>query len=155
MSLSKIVIGIAGMLIALMLSIVASGQNVEGEHTIILTGNVVGPVADIVKLPLEGRVYVDINLTIINAGEKRASITIGGSHIVLEPGSSSHVEIYDLRHPFRVEFEDGEGELQVVVKAVWKERVLPLLSLISILVLMLSMILAGYGLIEYIVLRKL
>ncbi|MDM7275353.1 MAG: hypothetical protein P3X22_004435 [Thermoprotei archaeon] len=155
MSLAKIVMGIAGMILALMMSIVASGQDFEGEHSVTLTGNVRGPVAEIVKLPLEGRVYTDVDLTINNTGGKRASITIGGSRIVLAPGSSKHVEVYDLTSLFKVEFEDGEGELQVVVKAAWKERVTPMLSLVSILVLMLSMIIAGYGLVEYMILRKL
>ncbi len=155
MSLVKITVGISGIILALILSIVASGQDFEGEHTIILTGNVRGRVAEVVELPLEGRVYRDVDLIISNMGGKRAVITIGRSSLSLEPGGSRHVEVYDLTGLIKVEFEDGEGELQVLVKAAWKEKVNPMLSLAAILVLIPSMVIAGYGLIEYVVLRRL
>jgi hypothetical protein len=101
------------------------------------------------------RSYRNVTITISNVGGSWLNVAIGDRQLKLEPGGSTNVKVENLLEVISFNFESSLGRAEVTVYAIWREGVNLLLSLTAIIILIPSMIIASYGILEYIVLKRL
>lgn len=152
--LEKTIAGFVGLLIALALSLTASGVEREWEpRELLFSRDEVGRAHELLGLPLNV-VYVNVTAVARNVGESSVLLKVGNTSLVLQPTSTARVELKDLTDPVAIKFGEGAKELRVELYVRVREGVRPALSVLAILILLLSMILGAYGLVEYAVLRR-
>jgi len=151
--LLKVLAGIAGMFLALALSVAGSGRDEALEpYTVVFNSNSRGLTAKMLGLSLD-RSYTNVTVELVNRGSSLAHVTIGSFNVTLAPSQSVSTSISDLLNLMEVSFVGGGGLLEARVYAVARVNVNPLLSIAALIVLLLSMVVAGYGLVEYILSR--
>ena len=154
MGLAKIVLGLAGILLAFTLSVIASGRDVEGApYTVVVEFNVSKRAFELLNITLD-RPYRNVTIKVSNTGASKLAMSIDAKRLELEAGGVIHVKLDNLLEMISLKFESRLGRAEVTVYTTWREGVNPLLSLIAILILVPSMIVAGYGIVEYVVLRR-
>jgi len=151
--LLKVLAGIAGMFLALALSIAGSGRDEALEpYSVVFNSTSRGLTAKMLGLSLD-RSYTSVTVELVNRGSSLAHITIGSFNATLAPSQSVSTSISNLLEVMEVSFGGGGGLLEARVYAVARVNVNPLLSIAALIVLLLSMVVAGYGLVEYILSR--
>ncbi|MEN2999918.1 MAG: hypothetical protein ABDH61_05025 [Acidilobaceae archaeon] len=152
--LEKMAAGFVGLLIALALSLVASGVEREWEpRELVFSEDKVGRAHELLGLQLNV-VYVNVTLLARNVGGSSVVVKVGNASFSLEPASKVKVELRDLTDPMAIRFGEGARELRLELYVRVREGVRPGLSVLSIFVLLLSLLLGAYGLVEYTVLRR-
>jgi len=155
LSLAKIALGLAGILAAFTLSVIGSGWDTVGApYTLTVESNVSKRAFELLNITLD-RSYRNVTITISNVGGSWLNVAIGDRQLKLEPGGSTNVKVENLLEVISFNFESGLGRAEVTVYTIWREGVNPLLSLTAIIILIPSMIIASYGILEYIVLKRL
>ena len=153
--LEKVAGGFVGLLIALSLSLLASGVEREWEpREVVFREDRAGRAHELLGLQLNV-VYVNVTVLMKNRGEGSALVKVGNSSFSVKPSGRARVELEDLTDPMAIRFEGGTGELGMEVYVRAREGVKPGLAVLAIFVLLLSMLLGAYGLVEYAVLRRL
>jgi len=151
--LLKVLAGVTGMLLALALSIAGSGRDeVLEPYSVVFNSTTKGLIAKMLRLSLD-RSYTSVVVELVNRGSSLAYVTIGSFNTTLAPSQSVSISISNLLDVMEVSFGGGGGLLEARVYAVARVNVNPLLSIAALIVLLLSMIVAGYGLVEYILSR--
>ncbi len=150
----KVVVGLAGILVAFILSVIASGWDVEGTpYTVSLESNISKRVFELLNITLD-RPYKNVTLKISNTGVGGLSVTLGVKRLELDPGGLGYIRVDNLLETISFNFESRLGRAEVTVYTTWREGVNPFISVIAIVILVPSMILAGYGIIEHVILRR-
>ena len=154
MGLAKMALGLAGILLAFMLSVIASGRDVEGApYTIAVEFNVSKRAFELLNITLD-RPYRNVTIKISNIGASKLTMGINDKQLELKAGDVIYVKLDNLFEIISLNFESKLGRAELTVYTTWREGVNPLVSLMAILILVPSMIVAGYGIIEYVVLRR-
>jgi hypothetical protein len=155
LSLAKIALGLAGILAAFTLSVIASGWDTVGApYTLTVESNASKRAFELLNITLD-RSYRNVTITISNVGGSWLNVAIGDRQLKLEPGGSTNVRVENLLEVISFNFESSLGRAEVTVYTIWREGVNLLLSLTAIIILIPSMIIASYGILEYIVLKRL
>lgn len=153
--LFKVVIGLAGLILAFILSVVASGVDVVWEpYTVLFSSDSSGYAASLLKLPL-GKAYRNVTVLFENIGYSSVRVSLDGYEFTLAHSASRVISLDNLLSRLEVDFIGGSGDLRVTVFVVSREGIKPYLSLLSIAILLVSMVIAGYGIVEYVLGRRL
>ncbi len=154
MSVAKITLGLTGILVAFILSIIASGWDVIGiPYTIVFEFNTSKRAFELLNITLD-KPYTNVTIGISNTGDSKLNVAIGVRQFMLNPGDLVYVNIDNLLEIISLNFESRSGRAEVTVYTKWREGVKPIVSVLAILILVPSMIVASYGILEYVVLKR-
>ncbi|MCX8195544.1 MAG: hypothetical protein N3F67_00440 [Acidilobaceae archaeon] len=147
--LEKVALGFLGLLLSLLIAVYAGGRerDLEVREVTFLTDSQ-GRAYRLFGLPL-GLVYVNVSVKLENLGNSSAEVKVRGRPLLLPPLAKAFLELEDLTDLVHVSFEGGRGELRATVYARVREGVRPALSLLALVLILLSLIVGAYGIVEH------
>jgi len=157
LGLPKVIVGVIGLIVALILSIVASGRDVELEpYKVEVVPPLRGSLDKVLDLNPD-RAYLNLTLLVKNNGMTRCYLNLGKQSYTINPLESVVITVVRVDELVSLECPTSNGErgsVTLVVYGMVREGVNVLLSLIALLTMLLSLVIGGVGVVEFIIGRE-
>lgn len=146
-------LGVSGMVVAFLLSLAGSGSVVERDIAVEVVGEKKQRAYEL--LGISGVVAGSkVELSIRNKGPSGALIELNGKRAEVAPGEIVRFELDSMESYISISWLGEKGVAEVSARVAVREGIRPALSLLAMLVLIISMVVATAGIIEIIVMRK-
>lgn len=151
----KLVLGFTGMVLASVLSLLASGEVVSGApYNVTVNVPLEGRAYDILGLDVS-RIYTNITVILLNGMSSELIVRVDSDTLKVDPGGFARINVLRVDSRISLESANGvSGNVDLVVYTMWREGVNPALSIIALILFLLSMMLASLGLVEVILSRR-